>query len=137
MMKFLLSVTFSIFLMSAFAERIHADNSEPSAEAETAKTVAEADTGATAADGEETGEPATIWDQPLDGSSVESFQAGLDRVEQEVSEEEYRELMSGLGFLLFYDIGSKRDRATLYSRLDGKSPREIMERVQKHRSGKR
>lgn len=136
-MKFLLSVIFSMFLVSVFAERIHAENTEPASGPEAAGTVAEGDTSEASGDGEETGAPATIWDEPLDGSSVESFQAGLDRVEQEVSEAEYRELMSGLGFLLFYDIGAKRDRATLYSRLDGKSPREIMERVQNHRSGKR
>lgn len=81
-------------------------------------------------------EAESILDRPLDGSSVESFQAGLDRVEQEASEEEYRQLMSSISFLLFYDLGAKRDKATLYSRLNGKSPQQIIDRVQNHRAGK-
>ncbi|MBT8062204.1 MAG: hypothetical protein HKO64_12065 [Xanthomonadales bacterium] len=82
-------------------------------------------------------EPVALLDQPLDGSSVETFQAGLDRVEKEAGEEEYRQLMSSISFLLFYDLGAKRDKATLYSRLDGKSPNEIIAKVQNHRAGKR
>ncbi|MDX1461394.1 MAG: hypothetical protein R3348_10100 [Xanthomonadales bacterium] len=82
-------------------------------------------------------EAVSVMDRPLDGSSVDSFQAGLEQVEAEAGEYEYRRLMSALSFLLFYDIGVQRDKATLYSRLDGHSPNQILERVERHRKGKR
>lgn len=70
-----------------------------------------------------------ILHEPLDGSSIESFTAGLKKVDEEASEKDYRYLMSSLDYLLFYDIGANRDKATLYSRLDGKTPAEIVEEV--------
>ncbi len=77
----------------------------------------------------------TVMDEPLDGSSIESFTAGLEKLDKEASEKEYRNVMSALDFLLFYDIGAKRDRATLYSRLNGKSPNQILAKVAKTRKG--
>jgi len=77
----------------------------------------------------------TVMDQPLDGSSIEAFTAGLERLDKEASEKEYRSVMSALDFLLFYDIGAKRDKATLYSRLNGNSPNQILAKVAETRKG--
>ena len=81
--------------------------------------------------------PVSIMDQPLDGSSFEAFTAGLAKVDEEATEKEYRSVMSSLDYLLFYDLGAKRDKATLYSRLDGLSPNQIRDKVAKSRGRKR
>ena len=76
----------------------------------------------------------SVMDVPLDGSSVESFTAGLTRVDEEATEDEYRKLMSALDFMLFYDVGARRNKARLYARLDGKTPNDILSSVAKNRS---
>ena len=76
-----------------------------------------------------------IMNEPLDGTTVESFSAGLEKLDEEATEEDYRKVMSALSFLLFYDIAANRDKAKLYSRLNGKTPNEILERVENHRKG--
>ena len=144
-MKFFLNVTCSVLLAMTVEAQAQdsvddsgtADATEQAAAIE--NTPVDADIAEPAAEAAEENAEAgadSILNQPLDGSSVETFQAGLDRVEQEASEEEYRQLMSSISFLLFYDLGAKRDKATLYSRLNGKSPQQIIERVQSHRAGK-
>ncbi len=77
-----------------------------------------------------------VMDEPLDGRSIETFRAGLEKLDQEASEKEYRNVMSALDYLLFYDLGAKRSKAMLYSRLDGKSPNQILEKVNKTRKNK-
>lgn len=79
---------------------------------------------------------ATVMDQPLDGSSVEAFTAGLSLVDEQATEKQYRNLMSALDYLLFYDLGAKRDKAKLYDRLDGKSPNQILTAVADTRGDK-
>jgi hypothetical protein len=79
----------------------------------------------------------SVMDTPLDGSSLETFTAGLKRLDEEASETDYRRVMSSLDFLLFYDIGARRDRAKLYSRLNGKTPNEIIQRVEDNRKSAR
>lgn len=78
--------------------------------------------------------PVTIMQTPLDGTSVDTFTAGLERISEEASEEEYRNVMSAVDYLLFYDIGARRDKARLYSRLNGKTPEQILEIVGNHRA---
>ncbi len=78
--------------------------------------------------------PISIMDQPLDGTSIEAFSGGIAKIDEEATEKDYRSLMSALDYLLFYDIGARRDKATLYSRLDGQSPNQIREMVTSARS---
>jgi len=75
-----------------------------------------------------------VMDTPLDGTSIETFTAGLEHLDEEATEEEYRSVMSALDFLLFYDIGARRSKERLYARLNGKSPNEILEKVHKTRN---
>jgi hypothetical protein len=77
----------------------------------------------------------SIMDQPLDGSSFETFTAGLEALDEQASEKDYRKVMSALDYLLFYDIGAKRNKTKLYSNLDGMTPNELLERVGKTRQG--
>ena len=78
--------------------------------------------------------PLLIMDQPLDGSSVEAFKAGLEKVDREASEKEYRGLMSALDYLLYYDLSAQRKKEKLYASLDGKSPNQIKEIVASSRT---
>ena len=98
--------------------------------AEQAKPESETEASSAATQAENTvEEEVSIMDVPLDGSSIEAFTAGLEELDKNASEEDYRRVMSALDYLLFYDIGAKRDKAKLYSRLNGKSPNQILEKV--------
>lgn len=77
-----------------------------------------------------------IMDIPMDGSNVESFTAGLERVEKEGSETQYRSIMSALSYMRFYDIGANREWAKVYANLDGLSPNEILQKVDDARNSK-
>jgi len=80
--------------------------------------------------------PLLVMDQPMDGSSIESFTAGLEKVDREASEKDYRSLMSALDYLLFYDLSAKRSKEILYAGLDGKTPNEIKAIVSDNRRRK-
>ena len=69
--------------------------------------------------------PLLVMDQPLDGSSIEAFKEGLEKVDREASEKDYRSLMSSLDYLLYYDLSAKRKKELLYASLNGKSPNQI------------
>ncbi|MEJ2534366.1 MAG: hypothetical protein P8008_02570 [Gammaproteobacteria bacterium] len=75
-------------------------------------------------------EQADLMDQPLDGSSVEAFEAGLDRIREANGDGDYKQVKSAVDYLLVYDLAARRDRATLYSRLDGMTAREVVEQAQ-------
>ena len=81
--------------------------------------------------------PPGIMDTPLDGSSVEAFKAGLQLVDEEATEKQYRSLMSALDYLLLFDISVKRKKELLYARLDGYTPNQIIKEANDKRSRKR
>ena len=68
-------------------------------------------------------------DIPLDGSSVEAFDASLARVKAYATPEQYEGLLMAIDYLLTYDLGAEKDYAKLTSRLDGQTPAEIWKRV--------
>jgi len=68
-------------------------------------------------------------DIPLDGSSVEAFDASLARVKAHATPEQYEGLVMAIDYLLTYDLGAEKDYAKLASRLDGQTPTEIWQRV--------
>ena len=83
---------------------------------------------------EESPEPMSpIMDEPLSGQSIESFNAGLGQVKEKATAKEYQRLRGAIGYLKTYDLAAKADLATLYARLDGMSPREIVERASSQR----
>ena len=102
------------------------EQAKPESETETVLSATEAN--------DEQAEEVPIMDVPLDGSSIETFTAGLEELDKNASEGDYRRVMSALDYLLFYDIRAKRDKAKLYSRLNGMSPNQILEKVNSSRS---
>jgi len=68
-------------------------------------------------------------DIPLDGGSLEAFDNSLARVKAHTSPENYTSLVNAIDYLLVYDLGARRDRATLVSRLDGLTPNEVIAKV--------
>jgi hypothetical protein len=68
-------------------------------------------------------------DIPLDGSSMEAFDASLARVKAYATPEQYDGLLMAIDYLLTYDIGAGKDYEKLVSRLDGQTPAEIWARV--------
>jgi hypothetical protein len=71
-------------------------------------------------------EKVSIMDTPLDGSSIKAFEAGLEEVRLNASLADYEKLKRSLEYLLVFDLSAKRDIATLYANLDGKTPVEIL-----------
>jgi hypothetical protein len=72
-------------------------------------------------------EKVSIMDTPLDGSSIEAFEAGLEEVRLNASLADYEQLKRSMEYLLVFDLSAKRDIETLYSNLDGKTPVEIID----------
>jgi len=68
----------------------------------------------------------SLMDTPLDGSSVEAFEAGVAAIETEVSASEFTELQSSLESMLFYNMSFRGKKEAMYKALDGKSPNEII-----------
>ena len=119
-------IALSLCSASVFALEVSTAQEQPG------KTQSTESTGAMDADAaspQPEDEASGVMDEPLDGSSMEAFTAGLERLDNEASEKEYRTVMSALDYLLFYDIGAERNKAKLYSRLNGKSPNQILEIV--------
>jgi hypothetical protein len=119
---FLISVTSAIGLAMMPADFLSADQESPVKELQEVS------------DSEALDIPLPIMDQPLDGSSVKTFTEGLEKVDREASEKDYRSLMSSLDYLLFYDISAQRKKELLYASLNGKSPNQIKARVASFRA---
>jgi hypothetical protein len=68
-------------------------------------------------------------DIPLDGSSLEAFERSLARVEAHTTPSDYTTLVDAIDYLLVYDLGANRDRATLASRLDGLTGNQVVGKV--------
>lgn len=86
-------------------------------------------------------EPIEPWDGdgmdiPLDGSSLEAYERYLARVKAHTTPAHYTTLVNSVEYLLVYDLGANRDKATLVSRLNGKTGHEVLDMVSWQR-GKR
>lgn len=79
-------------------------------------------------------EPIEPWDGdgmdiPSDGSSLKAFHRYLARVKAHTDPSHYTTLVNAIDYLLVYDLGAKRDKATLVSRLDGLTGWQIIDKV--------
>ena len=130
-MKYLIRVLMiSLLLISTATLAAQDTEAESSAAADEQTTISESDATEQAAERlRHKDREVSVMDVPLDGTSIESFTRGLENVDENATEKEYRTLMSALDFLLFYDLGAKRDKAKLYARLNGKSPNDILAQV--------
>ena len=70
---------------------------------------------------------------PLDGSSLDAFNASLARVKAYTSPEDYTTLSNAIDYLLFYDLSARRDRAALAAQLDGLTPKQVIDKVEDQR----
>jgi len=66
---------------------------------------------------------------PLDGTSVDTFEASMQMVKRHTDEDNYITLRKAINYLLVYDLGAKRDMAKLASRLNGMNGYEVIARV--------
>jgi len=90
---------------------------------------AEAAAGTEAAEGAEAAEAAkdsAIFDVPLDGTSKETFNAGVERVKAEATPAEYNRLQQAMGLIQNYDLAMRSNPSLFYTRMDGKTPREVI-----------
>ena len=79
-------------------------------------------------------EPIEPWDGdgmdiPVDGSSLEAFDHYLARVKAHTDPAHYTTLVNAIDYLLVYDLGAKRDKAKLVSRLDGLTGHQVVDKV--------
>jgi hypothetical protein len=66
---------------------------------------------------------------PVDGSSLEAFNASLAMIKEHTSKENYKSLENAIGYLLIYDLSAKRSEEKLAANLDGLNGYEIMDKV--------
>jgi len=66
---------------------------------------------------------------PVDGSSLEAFEASLAKIKESATEANYITLDGAIDYLLVYDIGAGRDKAKLAKNLDGKTGEQILNEV--------
>ena len=66
---------------------------------------------------------------PLDGSSIETWEASMARVKAHTTENEYNTLDNAIRYLLVYDLQSHGDMNKLIERLDGLTGYEILSKV--------
>ena len=66
---------------------------------------------------------------PLDGSSLEAFDASMARVKRHSTESSYITLENAIEYLLVYDLEVRRDKEKLAAKLDGLTGYEVIARV--------
>ena len=75
---------------------------------------------------EEVTEASPILDAPLDGSSPEAFEAGMEKVAAEATEAELRRVRNALELIRNYDLAIRSNPSLFYSRMNGKTPNEVV-----------
>ena len=116
-----LAVTAAIFLAACAAPQSKSsDESDP--------VVADAS--------EQTSEPDVIdtyegdgMELPLDGSSLDAWDASMARVKRHSTEASYTTLENAIDYLLVYDLEVQRDKKRLAAKLDGLTGYEVVARV--------
>ncbi|MEJ2384755.1 MAG: hypothetical protein P8Y54_10205 [Xanthomonadales bacterium] len=68
-------------------------------------------------------------DIPLDGSSMEAWERSLLRVKAHSTPADYQLLLRAIDYLQVYDVGARGNREVLIQRLNGRTGREIVARV--------
>jgi len=66
---------------------------------------------------------------PLDGSSLEAWDASMARVKRHSTEESYTTLKNAIGYLLVYDLEVRRDKEKLVAKLNGLTGYEVVAKV--------
>jgi hypothetical protein len=66
---------------------------------------------------------------PLDGSSLEAFDASMARVKRHSTEASYTTLNNAIEYLLVYDLEVRRDKEKLVAKLDGLTGYQVVAKV--------
>jgi hypothetical protein len=66
---------------------------------------------------------------PVDGTSVEAFDASLAEIQEKTTASEYITLTNAIKYMMVYDLTAKRDRAKLAANLNGLTGEQIIDRV--------
>jgi len=66
---------------------------------------------------------------PVDGSSLDAFNASLETIKAQAQEPSYITLENAIQYLLVYDLTANRDMTKLAKNLDGLTGAEIVGRV--------
>jgi hypothetical protein len=69
-------------------------------------------------------------DIPLDGTSLEAFNASLARVKHYSKPEDYETLVNAIDYLMVYDLSAHHDRTKLAANLNGLTGYQVIEKVQ-------
>jgi len=118
-----MSSRFGFYLMIGVISALLAACSSPASKS-TQEAVKTADGVATVEDFEGDG-----MDIPLDGTSLEAFDASLARVKKHTSETNYTTLVNAIDFLLFYDLTVKQNKEKLAAGLNGLTGNEVVAKV--------
>ena len=65
----------------------------------------------------------------LDGSSMEAWDASMARIKRHTDEASYKSLEAAVGYLMVYDLASRRDKEKLIKNLDGMTGYEVLAKV--------
>jgi hypothetical protein len=68
-------------------------------------------------------------EMPLDGSSLEAFEASMAEVKKHSKESTYISLENAIEYLLVYDLEVKRSKEKLVAKLNGLTGYEVLSRV--------
>ena len=66
---------------------------------------------------------------PLDGTSLEAWDASMARVKRHSTEASFTTLNNAIDYLLVYDLEVKRDKEKLVAKLDGLTGYEVVAKV--------
>ncbi|MFC1688118.1 hypothetical protein ACFL0N_03455 [Pseudomonadota bacterium] len=70
---------------------------------------------------------------PLDGSSVDAFNASMARVKRYTTEIDYQSLNSAIGYMMVYDLEVRGKKEVLVGKLNGKTGYEVIDMIDTQR----
>lgn len=76
-------------------------------------------------------ENTSLMDQPVDFSSPEKVEETLENIREQDGERAYKAVKSAMAYVLYYDLSLKNDEALLHKKLNGMTPRQILDKMRR------
>lgn len=76
-------------------------------------------------------ESSSLMNQPVDFSSPEKVEKTLQNIRKQEGESTYKAVKGAMAYVLYYDLSLKNDKALLHAKLNGKTPDEIIQMMQR------
>jgi len=73
----------------------------------------------------------SIMDQPVNFSTPEDVDKSIEAVRQQAGDAAARDLKNALGYILTYDLSLGRNKDKMYQKLNGRTPNEIIAKMQR------